>query len=52
MWPFLLEDRDQDQVEFVQESAFSSEFFLGAGVFNDEVDDEIADSYGNHSSQH
>jgi hypothetical protein len=46
VWPLLLQNRDQDQIQFVQESAFAAEFLLGAGVLDDEIDDEVADAYG------
>lgn len=46
VWPFLLQNRDQDQVQFVQESAFAAEFLLGAGILDDEIDNEVTDAYG------
>lgn len=45
--PLLLQNGDQDQVEFVDQCAFGSELFLGAGIFDDEIDDKIANSYRN-----
>lgn len=45
VWPLLLQNRDQDQVQFVQESTFAAEFLLGAGILDDEIDDEVADAY-------
>jgi hypothetical protein len=41
MWPFLLQDGNEDQVELVQESTFGPKAFLGLGAFDDEVDNEI-----------
>lgn len=46
VWPLLLQNRDQDQIQFVQESAFAAEFLLGAGVLDDEIDDEVTDACG------
>ena len=43
--PVLLQDGDQDQVEFVHKGAFRSELFFGAGVFDDETNDEIPDHW-------
>jgi hypothetical protein len=44
VWPFLLQDRDQDQVQFVQEGALCTELLFGSGVFDDEVDDEVSNT--------
>jgi hypothetical protein len=43
--PFLLENGDQNQVEFVQEGALSSKLLFGSGIFNDEVNDEVANAW-------
>ena len=45
MGPLLLQNRNQDKVQFVQESAFGFELLLRARVFDDEVDDEVSNSY-------
>lgn len=42
--PFLLQNRDQDQIQFVQEGALSTELLFGPGVFDDEVDDEVSNA--------
>lgn len=42
--PFLLKDRDEDQVEFVEEGSLRSECFFRAGGLDDEVYHEVADS--------
>lgn len=44
--PLLLQDGDQDQIQFVQESAFAAELLLGTGVLDDKIDDEVPDAYG------
>lgn len=44
--PLLFQDRDQDQVQFVQECAFGTELLFGAGVLDDEIDDEVPDTCG------
>jgi hypothetical protein len=43
--PFLLENGDQNQVELVQEGALSSELLFGSGIFDDEVNDEVANTW-------
>ena len=43
--PFLLQDRDQDEVELIQKGTVPLEHFLRLGVFDDQVDHEIPDSY-------
>ena len=42
--PLLFQDRDQDQVQFVQERAFGAELLLGARILDDEIDDEVPDT--------
>lgn len=42
--PFLLQDRDQDEIEFVHEGLFGPELLLGARVFDDEIDNKIPNS--------
>lgn len=42
--PFLLQDRDQDQVQFVQECALGAELLFGAGVLDNKIDDEVSDT--------
>ena len=45
MRPLLLQDGDQDEVELVEQGAVGPEALLGARGLDDEVDDEVADSY-------
>lgn len=42
--PLLLQDGDEDQVEFVEKGAFGAKLLLRAGVLDDEIHDEIADA--------
>ena len=43
MWPFLLENRHQNEVELVEKSSLGFEALLRAGALNDEIDHEISD---------
>jgi len=43
--PFLLQDRHKNQVELVEERALGVQALLGAGEFDDEVDDKVPDTY-------
>jgi hypothetical protein len=43
--PFLLEDRDEDEVELVQQSAVGAAAVVVVGELDDEVDDEVADAW-------
>jgi len=43
--PFLLQYRDEDQVQLVQESSLGSKLLFGAGGLDDEVNDEVSNSY-------
>lgn len=45
MRPFLLQDRDKDEVELVQEGPLGPERFFGARTFKDVLDDKITNSY-------
>jgi hypothetical protein len=45
MRPFLLKDRDQDQVQLVQERPLRLVWLLVCGVLDDEVDNEVSDSF-------
>ena len=45
MWPFLLQDGDQYQVELVEKSSIRLEILLRVGILNDEVDDKVANAY-------
>lgn len=40
----MLEDRDEDEVELVDEGSLGFEGFFGARGLDDEADNEIADS--------
>lgn len=44
VWPILLEDVDQDEVEFVDQSTLAFQTIFRRGGLDDEVDDEIADA--------
>jgi hypothetical protein len=43
--PFLLEDRDEDEVELVQQGAVGAAAVVVVGELDDEVDDEVADAW-------
>jgi hypothetical protein len=43
--PILLQDRDKDKVQLVQKRTFVVEALFGAGELDNEVDDEVADTY-------
>lgn len=45
MGPLLLQYGDEDEVQFVQECAFTFQFLFGFRVLDDQIDDEVADSY-------
>ena len=45
VWPFLLEYGNKDEVELVDESLLLLQRLFGGGTLDDEVDDEIADSW-------
>lgn len=51
MRPFLLQDGDEDQVQLVEESAFTFQLLFGLGVVDDQVDDEISNSYEREGSE-
>jgi hypothetical protein len=42
--PFLLEDRDEDEVELVQQGAVGAAAVVVVGELDDEVYDEVADA--------
>ena len=42
--PLLLEDRDKDEVELIEEGSLGFEGFFGAGGLDDEADHEVANS--------
>lgn len=42
--PLLFEDGNQDEVEFVQESALASKALFGFRIFEDEVDNEVSNA--------
>jgi hypothetical protein len=46
--PLLFQDRDQDQVQFIQECTFGTELLFGAGVLDDKIDDEVPDTCGSN----
>lgn len=43
--PLLLQNGNEDQVELVQKGAFGAQLLFRVGVFDDEIDDEIADPF-------
>lgn len=44
MGPLLLQYRDEDEIQFVQERAFTFEFLFGFRMLDDQIDDEVANS--------
>lgn len=44
MRPFLLEDRHEDKVEFVEQHALAPQALLRVRALDDEVDDKVADA--------
>jgi hypothetical protein len=42
--PLLLEDRDKDEVELIDEGSLGFEGFFGPGGLDDEADHEVANS--------
>jgi hypothetical protein len=42
--PLLLQDRDEDEVELVQEGALGAAGVVVVGELDDEVDDEVSDT--------
>lgn len=45
VWPFLLENGDEDQVELVEERLLRSQGFVGARALDNELYDEIANAW-------
>jgi hypothetical protein len=45
MWPFLLEDGDEDEVELVDEGSLGFKGFFGTRGLDNEADNEVADSW-------
>lgn len=45
MWPFLLQYGNEDEVELVKEGLLLFQGLFGGRALDDEVDDEIADSW-------
>lgn len=45
MRPFLLEDRDEDKVQLVEECSLGFERLFGARGLDDEVDDKVTDPF-------
>jgi hypothetical protein len=43
--PFLLQDRDEYEVEFVEKGAVSLESLVAVGTLQDVLNDEVTDSY-------
>lgn len=44
VWPFLFEDRDEHEIELVQEGSFAAQAFFAARSLDDEVDDKVSNS--------
>ncbi len=44
MGPFLFEDGNEDEVEFIQEGALTLEALFRARCLNDEIDNEVANA--------
>lgn len=45
MGPFLLENRDENEIEFVQKRAIGAAGVIVVGELNNKVDDEVADTF-------
>ena len=45
MGPLLLQYRDEDEVQLVQEGAFAFQFLFGFRMLDDQINDEISNSY-------
>ena len=45
MRPFLLEYRDENEVELIQEGPLRFQGLLRRGTLDDEVDDKVADAW-------
>ena len=45
MRPFLLENRNKDEVELIEEGSLCLQRFFGARGLNDEVDHKVTDPY-------
>lgn len=43
--PFLLEDGNEDEVELVEQSPLLAQRLFGARALDNELDDEVSDSY-------
>lgn len=43
--PFLLENRNKDEVELIEEGSLCLQRFFGARGLNDEVDHKVTDPY-------
>ena len=50
MRPLLLQDGDEDEVEFVQEGALGAAAVFVVGQLDDKVDDEISDAWLSQSA--
>ena len=46
MGPLLLQDGHQDKVQLVEQGAFGAAAIVIVGQLDDEVDNEIADTWG------
>ena len=42
--PFLLEDRDEDKVQLVQQDALTSQALFGVGRLDDKFNNKVADT--------
>lgn len=45
MGPFLLQNRDEDEVELVEEGALGAASVVVVGELNNKVDNEVADAW-------
>ena len=44
VWPFLLEDGDENEVELVEQGLLLAQRLFGARALNDELHNEVSDS--------
>jgi hypothetical protein len=45
VWPLLLQDGDEDEVELIEEGALGAAAVVVVGELDDEVDDEVSDTW-------
>ena len=45
VWPLLLEDRDQDQIEFSNQCTVAFQLLVGIRILDNEIDDKVTNPY-------